>query len=96
MNVQDDCGIPGCPGAEAITITPNLFLGPPEAAEGRERMLPVQTWSEAVTAIQSGHQALLPPQAWASAAAVLRHFGADEEYIGFRLAMAGSPAKLKL
>ena len=74
---------------EALAITTTLYLGPPEAAYGREHMVPVTTSSEAITAIQSGHQALLPPEAWASAIAVLRHFGADEEFISFRLAMAG-------
>lgn len=92
MTIQDDCGIPGCPGAEAITITPTLFLGPPEAAEGRERMIPVRTADEALTAIRSGHQALLPADGWNDAAAVLRYFGADDEYIGYRLKMSGRPA----
>ncbi|HET7110266.1 MAG TPA: hypothetical protein VFI41_05305 [Gemmatimonadales bacterium] len=80
---------------EPIAITTTLYLGPPEAAYGRERMVPVLTASEAATAIQSGLQALLPEGAWHLAAAVLRGFGADEEHIGFRLAMAGGPQKIR-
>jgi hypothetical protein len=80
---------------EPIAVTATLYLGPPEAAEGRERMVPVQNACEAVTAIKSGLQALLPAEAWASAAGVLRHFGADAEYIRFRLAMAGAPSRIR-
>lgn len=76
---------------DAIAITTMLYLGPPEAAYGRERLVPVQTASEAMTAIMSGLQALLPAGSWDEAAAVLRGFGAPEEHIAFRLELAGAP-----
>lgn len=77
---------------EPIAITTTLYLGPPEAAYGREYMTPVQTASEAMTAIMSGLQALLPPGAWDEAAEVLRGFGAHPDHIEFRLEMAGKPS----
>jgi hypothetical protein len=73
----------------AVAVTTTLYLGPPEAAYGRERMVPVQDASEARTAILSGLQALLPADAWAEAADVLRGFGAPEEHVLFRLELAG-------
>jgi hypothetical protein len=76
---------------DACAVTTTLYLGPPEAAYGRERMIPVQDVSEAMTAIQSGLQALLPPGSWGEAAEVLRRFGAPEEHVTFRLKMAGAP-----
>ena len=77
---------------EPVAITTTLYLGPPEAAYGRERMVPVLTASEAATAIQSGLQALLPEGAWHLAAAVLRSFGATSDHIDFRFKIAGGPA----
>lgn len=78
---------------DAIAITTRLFLGPPEAALRLRDLIPVQSVSDAMTAIQSGHSALLPAGAWDEAAAVLRAFGADEEHIRFRLDMAGAPGR---
>lgn len=75
----------------AVTITPTLFLGPPEAAYGRERMVPVETAEDAFQAIQNGLKALLPPQSWAAAADVLARLGADPAWISSRLQLAGMP-----
>lgn len=75
----------------AVAVTTTLYLGPPEAAQGRERMVPVEDASEAMLAIASGLHALLPPGAWDVAAEVLRRFGAPEDHIAFRLEMAGAP-----
>ena len=74
---------------EPIAVTTTLYLGPPEAAYGRELMVPVKSVSEAMTAIRSGLQALLPAGAWSMAEEVLRRFGASEDHIAFRLELAG-------
>lgn len=74
---------------EAVTITPTLLLGPPEAAEGRHKLIPVETADDAFQAICNGLSALLPPDAWDAAAETLRRLGADEEWIAGRLQHAG-------
>ena len=80
---------------EPIAVTTTLYLGPPEAAYGREYMVPVESACEAMTAILSGLQALLPAGAWSMAEEVLRAFGAPEDHIAFRLEMAGgSPRQI--
>jgi hypothetical protein len=71
-----------------IPLTVKLFLGPPEAASIRADLIPVETASDAVTVIKCGHAALLPADGWDEAAAVLRKFGADEDWIEFRFRIA--------
>ena len=65
-----------------------LYVGPPEAAYGRDDMLPVEDVSEALVALQSRHSALLPPGRFDLAAEVLRRLGATEDHIAFRLRIA--------
>jgi len=73
-----------------ITITPTLYMGPPEAAGARSGLIPVDNAPDAYTAILSGHSALLAPGSWELAAEVLRMLDVgDEDWIAFKLDEAG-------
>jgi hypothetical protein len=63
-----------------------IYVGPPEAACGRDRMLVVDDPGDAVTALSDRYSVLLPD--YDTAAEVLRRLGATEEHIIFRLRIA--------
>jgi hypothetical protein len=76
----------------AITVTPKLLMGPPEAAGAWPGIIPVESAGDAITAMRSGHTALLPSDSWELAGEVLRLCGADEDWIEFTLDRAGRGA----
>lgn len=76
---------------DAVTITPTLLLGPPEAAYGRDKMVPVETAEDAFQAISNGLSALLPAGGWEMAAETLDRLGVEQDWISRLLRVAGGP-----
>jgi hypothetical protein len=70
----------------AVAVTSMIYVGPPEAAAGREQMLALEDVGEALTALADRYAVLLP--SYELAAEVLRRLGASEDHIAFRLAIA--------